>query len=359
MEGQNEFLDEDVKVEIVNTDLIYQQDKALVDIQVTTAKSYPRNIKRLTQNIEALVSLDEETAQTCAYALARAGKSITGPSVHLAKIIMQNYGNMRVDAKVVAIEEKYIRSQAVAWDIENNIAVKIEVLRKITDRNGRQYSEDMIVMTGNAANSIALRNAIFAVVPTSITRKALSVAKATITGDVSDAIKMNARRVKLINFFKEAHGVTEKEVLNFLNYATIDQITADDLVRMAGINQAIIDNDTTVDLTFRPVVEKKVTTPNPQKPESKNEAPEQITVDVITLKVKKMFDVQTRSAELFSAYKSWMKNSAKVPVFTDIYKAFKEEHQIPSKELKTLDEFLAASEIDLIVKFTLKVFNLS
>lgn len=357
--NKNEHMDEDVTIEIVtNSDLIFQQDKALVDVQVATAKQYPRDITRLIKNIEALVSMDEETAQTCAYALTRSGKTVTGPSVHLAKIIMQNYGNMRADAKVVAIEENFVRSQAVAWDIENNIAIKIEVLRKITDKKGNRYSEDMIVMTGNAANSIAFRNAVLAVVPTSITRKALYAAKEKITGDISDKTKLTARAVKMIDHFKSAHAVSEGEILKFLQHLNIDEITGDDIVKMIGINQAILDGDTTVEQTFRPVGNKPIVTPQMKNnPETQNQA-ETITAEAIGIKVKTMFDGQERTVDLINSYKTWLKNASKVAVFTDVYAEYKTQAGIASKELKTLGDFLNTAEIDKIVEFTLKVFKL-
>ncbi|MFN8826683.1 MAG: hypothetical protein ACK501_17070, partial [Planctomycetota bacterium] len=37
--------------------------------------------------------------------------------------------------------------------------------RRITGKNGRRYSSDMIGVTGNAACSIALRNAVFRGIP--------------------------------------------------------------------------------------------------------------------------------------------------------------------------------------------------
>ena len=76
-------------------------ERANVDSQVATAKQYPRNIRRSIDNSIVMATMDNETAQSCGYALPRGGKPITGPSVHLAKIIVSNWGNMRTEAKVV------------------------------------------------------------------------------------------------------------------------------------------------------------------------------------------------------------------------------------------------------------------
>ena len=62
--------------------------------------------------------MNQETAQSCSYALPRGGKPITGPSVHLAKIIVSNWGNMRTEAKVVQITDKQVISRGTCWDLE-------------------------------------------------------------------------------------------------------------------------------------------------------------------------------------------------------------------------------------------------
>lgn len=231
-------------------EVIYQQDKAVIDIQIATAKNYPRNIKRATENSIALVTMDRETASTCTYSVPRGGKAITGVSVHLAKILAQNWGNMRIEAKVISIEEKHITSQAIAFDLENNLAIKVEVKRSIMQKSGRM-NDDMITVTGNAANSIALRNAILSVIPKAVVDRVYSEAKKTITGDVSDKTKLIARRKQVLDGFKDTYEVTEAEVLGAIGKAAIDHITPDDLVVLIGIGQSIKDGDTTVEMAFR------------------------------------------------------------------------------------------------------------
>jgi len=243
-------MDELVVVESVSPEIVYQQDKAQIDVQIATAKSYPRNLKRSVENAIAVVSMDSQTASTCTYSLPRGGKSISGPSVHLAKILAQVWGNLRVEAKVVAIENTTITSQSVCFDLENNLAIKVEVKRSIMTRSGRM-NDDMITVTGNAANSIALRNAILSVVPKAVVDKVYNSALSTITGDISDETKLLKRRNEVFLIFKDNYGVTEKEVLDSIGKASIANITKEDLVTLIGIGQAIKDGDTTVELAFR------------------------------------------------------------------------------------------------------------
>lgn len=235
--------------QINDLSVVYNQDKAVIDVQIATAKAYPRNLKRAIDNSLAIVTLDSETASTCTYSLPRGGKPVTGPTVHLAKILAQNWGNLRIEAKVVSIEQKQITSQAIAFDLENNLAIKVEVKRSIMGKLGR-FNDDLITMTGNAANAIALRNAILSVIPKAVVDKVYGEALKTITGDLSDETKLIAKRKKVFDGFRETYNLTQQQVLLAIGKAAIEHVTQDDLVVLIGIAQAIKDGDTTVEMAF-------------------------------------------------------------------------------------------------------------
>lgn len=237
-------------VQVADAQIIYQQDRASIDTQISTAKAYPRNIQRAKKNAVDIVSIDQETAQTCTYSVPRGGKAITGPSVHLAKILAQCWGNLRIEAKVVDISGTQITSEAVCFDLENNIAIKTQVKRSITDKTGRRFKEDMITVTGNAANSIALRNAILAVIPRPIVDSVYKAAIETITGDVSDATKLKKKARTVIDRMMGTYNVTEAQVLKIIGKAAIDFVTAEDLSTLIGVGTAIKDGDTTVEAVF-------------------------------------------------------------------------------------------------------------
>ena len=227
-------------------------ERANVDSQVATAKQYPRDISRSVNNSIAMATMDYATAQSCGYALPRGGKPITGPSVHLAKLIVSNWGNMRAEAKVVQITDKQVISRGTCWDLENNVATAFEVRRSIVGKNGKRFSDDMITVTGNAANSIAYRNAVFSVIPKAITDKVYQAAQHFITGDLSDEEKLVARRKKCIDFFRDEYGITENEVVMLCGKQTVNQIKADQIALLLGITQSLKDGDTTVEEVMRP-----------------------------------------------------------------------------------------------------------
>lgn len=241
-------------VQIVQVDAV---ERANVDSQVATAKRYPRDIKRSIDNSVVMATMNQETAQSCSYALPRGGRPITGPSVHLAKIIVSNWGNMRTEAKVVQITDKQVISRGTCWDLETNVASAFEVRRSIIGKNGQRFSDDMITVTGNAANSIAYRNAVFAVIPKAITDRIYYAAQKFITGDLSDSDKLLKVRTGILNNFKNNYGITEEEVVKMCGKQTVNQIGADEISMLMGTIQALKDGDTTIDELMKPIRESK------------------------------------------------------------------------------------------------------
>lgn len=246
---------------------IEASSRAEYDIQITTAKKYPRNLTRVRDNVMAIATMNKETAETCRYALPRGGKTLSGPSVHLARIMAQQYGNLRVDSRVKQITDKQIISEAVCFDLETNYAVKVEVRRSIVNKFGQRFNDDMITVTGNAASAIAYRNAVLAVIPKSITDSAYNASIRMITGDLTSEDKLIAARKKAIDYFKDNYKVTEEQVLKAIGCRTIAQVKAEQIAELRGLEQSLKDGDTTPDEAFalsfdksEPVTARKVDT---------------------------------------------------------------------------------------------------
>jgi hypothetical protein len=247
----NEVLETEImKVEQIDATVYEAQERAAIDMQITTAKRYPRNIERVRQNIIAIAVIDEEGAKSCGYALPRGGKTIKGPSVHLARIVAQQYGNIRVDAKITDIDQTHVTGQATCIDLENNVGIRVEVKRRITGKDKKRYDEDMITVTGNAACSIALRNAIFSVVPKPLVDAGYRAAQQKMLGDVSDEGKFLAKRKQTLDWFLKNYGVRESDILSVLQLREVTEIQMEELTTLIGLAQAIKDGDTTVEQAF-------------------------------------------------------------------------------------------------------------
>lgn len=250
-----------------------QQIRGEVDVQIATAKRYPRSVRTFLQQAQEMATLDEETAESCFYALPRDGKTVEGPSARLAEICASAYGHIRAEARIVAEDERFITARATAWDIQNNVAVAFEVRRRITtsekkNKNGqtipsKRYSDDMIVVTGNAASSIALRNAVFKVIPSAFWRPIYEKCRQVAVGN---ADTLANRRAKMLEHFQKM-GVPSERVFTVLGVKGVEDITLDHLATLKGTATAIKDGDTTVDEAFpNPVAAAKAATTQNGKP---------------------------------------------------------------------------------------------
>ncbi len=238
------------QIEIQSISVTEAQTRADIDIAINTAKRFPRNVDRSIQNLIAILSKDKALAQKCVYSLPRAGKEIDGPSVHLARLVASEYGNLRVEAKIVEIGDTMLTAQATAFDLQSNYAVRTEVKRKILDKHGQRFNEDMVIVTANAALAIASRNAIFQVVPVTVSQKVYEAAQKAIIGDMTDEQKLIKRRKEVLDGYLNTWNVTEDEILNVLGLETINQIREEQIVKLIGLANAIKDGDTTVAEAF-------------------------------------------------------------------------------------------------------------
>lgn len=233
---------------ISSADALMAINKAEIDVQISTAKQYPRNIAQVLNNIETLACIDEDTAGSCFYMLRRNGKVIEGPTVRMAEIIASSWGNIRVASRIIANDGKMITAQGVCHDLESNYASSSEVKRRITDKYGRPFNEDMQVVTGNAASAIAMRNAVFKVVPMAVIKKVMAKAKEV---SIGKSMSLEQQRSKMLEYFEKL-GVDEKHIFDYLSVTKVDEINVDMVVELRGTANAIKEGTTTIQETFFP-----------------------------------------------------------------------------------------------------------
>jgi len=221
-----------------------------IDVQIATAKKYPRQLSLVKQRMLSFATLDEETAAGCFYTLPGRkggdGKPLQGPSVRLAEIAISQYQHIRAASRIVADDGKFITAQGMVHDLENNVAISIEVKRRVTSKDGKRYSDDMVATTGNAACSIALRNAVFRVVPMALVKPIYEAAKKLAIGDSKSLVQ---RRSSSLDHFAKL-GVSKERVCEALNVRSIDDIQLDHIEILIGYANAIKDGDATVDEVF-------------------------------------------------------------------------------------------------------------
>lgn len=246
-------------IEVKQAEMLQAINRSEVDMQIATAKQYPRDLPTVLNKIETYATMDTETAEDCFYALRRQGadgeaQAIEGLSVRMAEIIASAWGNLRVQTRIIGNDGRFITAQGVCHDLETNVAVSKEVKRRITTRAGRTFSDDMQVVTGNAAASIAFRNAVLAVVPKAVTKKVIASVKQVAMGK---AIDLETSRQNAIANYAKA-GVTEQMLFEYLGITKKEQIDKEMVFELKALWNAIKEGTTSVQETFvKPQQDKK------------------------------------------------------------------------------------------------------
>jgi hypothetical protein len=221
-----------------------------VDRQIATAKSYPRNMRDFDRKASDLVERHmamSEPGEGLHYSLPRGGKLIEGPNVRLAEIIVNSWGNIRAGARPTGEEDRNVIVQGVCHDLESNVAITVEVKRRITRSTGQRYEDDMIQTTTNAACSIALRNVVFKSIPKAYWWPYYQRARQIAAGPAKDLPKAR----KWIAEWCAKNKVTEKQCCDTLGVEFISKIGLQDLVSFKGILAAIKEGETTIAKAFQ------------------------------------------------------------------------------------------------------------
>lgn len=225
---------------------LYLITKAEVDQQISTAKAFPRSLKTFMDSALSMATYSEDVAQSCSYSLPRAGKSLEGPSVRLAEIVVSSYGNVRAGARVIDNDGKTITAQGICHDLEKNTCFTIEVKRRITDKNSKTFSEDMQVVVGNAACAIAFRNAVFKVVPAALVNPIYEQSKLVARGTAATLVE---RRTKAVSWFNE-QGIKNEQICAVLEIKKVEDIDLDKLSTLSGMRSAIKNGESTLKEMF-------------------------------------------------------------------------------------------------------------
>jgi hypothetical protein len=225
------------------TDLAMREE---VDIQITTAKAYPRDVVACVADAIAIATMNQDVAESCIYAIDKGGEHITGPSVRLAEILVSCWGNIRAQAKVGAEEEFYVTGIGEVMDVQRNVAFRTEVRRSIRKRNGQRYGADMIATAANAASSIAFRNAAFRVVPKAVVDTVYEKARRAAIGTVKT---LEERRARAMAKFAQL-GVDAKRICEKLGVKAEAEITVEHLEVLYGTWNKIREGEASIDDAF-------------------------------------------------------------------------------------------------------------
>lgn len=248
MNGNNELMltDDDTQLARVEHVSAIAIAKSEVEAQLDAAHRYRRALSTFTRDLLTMATLSVDVAESCIYTLPRAGKNIAGPSIRLAEMAASAWGNLHLGCRVVDTTDTEIVVQGVAWDLERNVKITTETRRRITDKNRKRYNDDMITTTGNAAASIALRNAVFRVIPRAYIDAVYQQVRKVAVGDAKTLADKRADVVARL----QKLGVDQPRVLAVLGCKSIEDIGLEQLELLIGLGTAVKAGERSIDDAF-------------------------------------------------------------------------------------------------------------
>lgn len=218
-----------------------QANKSVQEIQsaLVIAKKFPRNEMQALMKI--LKSCERPfLAEQAMYAYPRGGQMVTGPSIRMAEVLAQNWGNISFGIREISQSNGVSEVEAFAWDLETNTQqTKIFSVPHIRyTKKGTQKLTDPRDIYEMVANQGArrLRACILGVIPGDIVDAALDQIQKTLsTGEepITDRIRKLA---KAFNEFGVSVEMIEKRLGHNLD-ATIDQ----EIVSLRAIYKSLKD----------------------------------------------------------------------------------------------------------------------
>ncbi len=186
------------------TEVKSQREASEIQAMVFMAKQFPRNQIQAADRI--LNACTRQTlADSAVYSYPRGGQSVEGPSIRLAEVLAQNWGNLDFGIRELSQENGVSTVEAYAWDLETNVrqAKVFQVAHKRMAKGGTKTltdPRDIYEMVANQG-SRRLRACILSIIPGDIVEAALaqcSVTQAASVGATPEEIKETIRKMTVV-----------------------------------------------------------------------------------------------------------------------------------------------------------------
>jgi len=226
---------------------------AQVQGQVFMAKQFPRDEVTAINRIKAACKRPT-LANAATYSYPRGGQTVTGPSIRLAEVIIQNWGNADFGFKelqrISGDKQNPGKSvvEAYAWDLETNTrrTTHFEVFHVRDTKQGPKIlteERDIYETIANQA-SRRMRGCILQLIPGDIVDEALEACNDTLRNEITDPAKLKTTIVRVIKGFASLE-VPEFMLVKYLGDKRSTQWTAEDLEKLLKIAAAIKDGHST------------------------------------------------------------------------------------------------------------------
>ncbi len=212
-----------------------------IQAMVFMAKQYPRDEYAAMDRIKTACSR-KALAEVAMYEYPRGGQKVTGPSIRLAEVLLQSWGNMKCGVIELDNTQGESKAMSYAWDIETNAYdEKIFSVKHIRDtKQGAKVLTDNRDIYEKVANEGARRkrSCILAVIPAWVIEEAIEYCEKTLTSNNPEPLIDRLR--KLFDKYKQEFGVTKDMIEKFMGYK-VESFTEKDGLKLLKVYNGIKD----------------------------------------------------------------------------------------------------------------------
>ncbi|HEY4152171.1 MAG TPA: hypothetical protein VGM38_02505 [Pseudolysinimonas sp.] len=220
-----------------------QRGVAEVQGRMLIAKRFPRD-SALAYQRTMTSCLRIGLATEALYKFPRAGGAVEGPSIRLAEEMARSWGNVEYGLNELSRRSGESEMEAFAWDLETNTRSSQRfTVRHIRDRTeggkALDTERDIYEITANMG-ARRMRSRILAILPPELVRDAIARCKQTMRDGGGEPLE---DRIKRMMAAFQPLGVMPQMIIDRLGHS-IDRVTPDELVDLAGIYQSLKDGQT-------------------------------------------------------------------------------------------------------------------
>jgi len=223
------------------TQMMIGRQSQEVQAAIFLAKQFPRDeevaLQRILQQCKR-----KKLAEEAEYEFPKGGTKVNGPSIRLAEVIAQCWGN--IDYGIIELEQKPDRSEAMAyaWDLETNVrrTMHFTVPHIRVTKKGTQHLDDPRDKYEIFANLGArrVRACILGIIPGDVIDQALEACRQTIKDSYKEPL--SERIPKMLDVFLKEFKVTQQMIEEYIG-VKVEAISENDFIRLSNIYRSLRD----------------------------------------------------------------------------------------------------------------------
>lgn len=244
---ENALTEVEVEKENLPAMVAIEQSRAVQEVQaaLVIAKKFPRDeVAAYSRIMKSCLRIT--LAEQAVYRLPIGGKTHEGPSIRLAEVLAQAWGNIKFGIKEISRENGKSNCIAYCWDQETNTSSEIEFtvehwieVGKAPAPKTKKAVTDPVEIDRLIANRGArkLRNCILNVIPGDIVEEAVKACKKTVANGGGEPLTDRIR--KMVAAFQEI-SVSQQMLEERLKHP-IEETTGEEIAELYAICKSIYD----------------------------------------------------------------------------------------------------------------------